>query len=421
MQARTRGTRTRWLGLLAAPALLLAGCGGSGSTGSTAPIKVGYMVPLTGTFASNGRSEVNGFDLGLKDFGDTVNGRKITPIVVDTQADPNIALSQAHQLVENQNIDVLEGPLAANEIAAVSAYTGPRGVPTDDLSMCSAIQLDYYVKFNSGLDSGWACNQPATEGALYAYNDMHLRHIVTIGQDFAFGWLVVGGFAASFKKLGGTIDKMIWAPNTTLDFSPYVSQIPRNTEGVFAELSGQTAVRFTLAYEQFGLKDRIPLLGITQLTDYSALPSEDPNAIAGVHTDAQYCDGIPSSENKKFTEEYKAQYGTYPSYYSDAGYTKARLLVDALKKLNGNTSDKKAVVRAMRTTPIVAARGPVKLSGPPAYSPIQNIYICQVQGVNGVLRNVPIKTYTNVPPWGPLTQSEWVAEVKHDSAAEPTP
>jgi branched-chain amino acid transport system substrate-binding protein len=414
--------KTRWRWLLVPLALLLAACGGSGSGPSnTSPIKVGYMVPLTGNFASNGRNEINGFNLGLKDFGDTVNGRKITPIVVDTQADPNIALSQAHQLVENQNIDILEGPLAANEIAAVSGYVGPKGVPTDDLSLCSAIQLDYYVKFNNGLDSGWACNQPATQGAVYAYNEMHLRHVVTIAQDFAFGWLVVGGFAASFKKLGGVIDKMIWVPNTTLDFSPYVSQIPRNTDGVFAELSGQTAVRFTLAYKQFGLKDKIPVLGITQLTDYSALPSEDPDAIIGMHTDAQYCDGIDTPENRKFTEEYRVQYGTYPGYYSDAGYAKARLLVEALKKLNGNTSDKKAVVKAMRTTPIQTARGPVKLSGPPAYSPIQNIYICQVQNVNGALRNVPVKTYPNVQPWGPLTEQVWLDEYKHDSGGPPTP
>lgn len=412
-------TVARWLGVTALVVLAASACGGGGSQANTTPIKVGYMVPLTGNFASNGRNEQNGFTLGLQHFGDTVNGRKITPIFVDTAADPNQALAVAHQLVENQNIDVLEGPLAANEIAAVSAYVGPKGIPTDDLSLCSAIQLDYYVRFNNGLDSGWACNQPASQAALWAFNEMRWRHIVTIGQDFAFGWLTIGGFAASFKQLGGTIDKMIWAPTTNLDFSPYVSQIPANTDAVYAELSGQAAVRFTLAYKQFGLKDRIPLLGITQLTDYSALPSEEPSTVLGVHTGAQYCDGIDTPENRKFTEDYKAKFNVYPGYYSDAGYAKARLLVESLKKVNGNTADKKALTKAMRTTPIVAARGPVKLTGAPAYSPIQNIYICEVKMVNGALRNVPIKTYPNVQPWGPLSQDKWIEEFKHDSAARP--
>lgn len=417
--------KTRRLkGFLAVLVTLVAGCaGGGGNTATnTSPIKVGYLVPLTGGFASNGRNEQNGFNLGLKDFGDTVNGRKIQVSYLDTQADPNVALSQARELIDNEKIDVLEGPLAANEIAAVAGYAGPKGIPTDDLSMCSAIQLDYYVKFGNGLSSGWACNQPAIIAAKYAYEDLHWRKVVTIGQDFAFGWLVVGGFADQFRALGGTVEKMIWAPNTTADFSPYVSQFPTTgIDGVYAELSGATAVRFTGAYKAFGLKDKLPLLGITQLTDYSALPSEDPAAVLGLHTGAQYCDGITTPENQKFANEYKAQYNVYPGYYSDAGYAKARLLVTALQKTNGATADHKALIKAMKGTAIVAARGPVKLSGAPAFSPIQNIYICEVKQVNGELRNVPIKTYPNVQPWGTLTEAKWEEGFKKYSAARPTP
>ena len=411
------------LALAALTALLVSACGGGGGGGTTdtSPIKVGFLLPLTGTFASNGKNEQNGFNLGLKHFGSSVNGRKIQVTYLDTQADPNVALSQARQLIDNQNIDMLEGPLAANEIAAVAAYAGPKGVPTDDLSMCAAIQLDYYAKFNNGFSSGWACNQPAIMAAKYALEDLHWKRVVTIGQDFAFGWLVNGGFADAFRAGGGTVEKMIWPPNTTADFSPYVSQIPTSgIDGVYAELSGATAVRFTSAYKQFGLKGKIPLLGITQLTDYSALPSEEPDAVLGVETGAQYCDGIDTPENRKFTQDYKQEFGVYPGYYSDAGYAKARLLLAGLKKVNGATKDKKALVKALKSTEIVAARGPVKLSGPPAFSPIQNIYICQVKQVGSDLRNVPIKTYTNVQPWGTLPQAKWEESFKKYSAARPT-
>jgi branched-chain amino acid transport system substrate-binding protein len=402
-------------------ALLAAACGGGGAAGG-GPIKVGYLVPLTGTFAANGHSEENGFKLGLQDFGDTVDGHQIQPIFVDTMADPNTALSAAHQLVENQGVDMIEGPLAANEIAVVASYVGPRGVPIDDLSLCSAQQLDTYVKYGNGIDSGWACNQPSIMGADWAYNDMHWRHVVTIGQDFAFGWEVVGGFATAFRQLGGTIDKMLWSPNTNLDFAPYVSQIPTNTDAVFAELSGQTAVRFTEAYKQFGLKSKVPLFGITQLTDWSAMTAErsDPASVLGLHTDAQYCDGINTPENQKFADEYHSKFGDYPSYYADTGYAKARLLVSALKKVKGDASDHKALANALKSTPIVAARGPVKLTGPPAFSPIQNIYICEVKTVNGQLRNVPIKTYANVPPWGFLSEATWEQQFRKDSVGRPS-
>jgi len=324
--------------------------------------------------------------------------------------------------MDNQKIQMLEGPLLANEIAAVTGFTAPAGVPTDDLALCSAIQLQYYIKYGLGLASGWSCNQPSIMAASYAYNDLHWRKVVTVAQDFALGWLTIGGFADQFKALGGTVVNMLWAPNSTTDFSPYVSQIPKTgIDGVYGELAGALAVRFTTSYKQFGLKGTIPLLGVTMLTDYSVLPSEDPSAVLGLQIGAQYCDGIQTPDNQKFANEYKAQYGTYPGYYSDAGYAKARLFISALQKLNGDASNAKKLINTMKSTAIVSSRGPVKMSGAPAFAPIQNVYICQVKQVNGELRNVPIKTYTNVQPWGTLSKSQWAAGFAKYSAARPTP
>jgi branched-chain amino acid transport system substrate-binding protein len=257
-------------------------------------------------------------------------------------------------------------------------------------------------------------------GGQYAARDLHWKHAVIVALDFSFGWLNAGGFAAAFKANGGAVDKYIWNPITAPDMSPYVSQIPQNTDGVYVVESGQTAIRFTDAFRQFGLKGKLPVLGITQLTDYSALPAETPEAALGLMTNAQYCDGIDTSQNAKFVAEYHQTYSTYPGYYSDAGYTKARLLITALKKLNGVTKNKKAVASAMRSTPIQSSRGPVRLSGAPAFAPIQNIYICQVKQVGTALRNVPIKTYTAVNPWGSFSKSIWEAEFRKDAIGRPT-
>jgi branched-chain amino acid transport system substrate-binding protein len=403
--------------------VVVTACGGGSSSGGPSdrsPIKVGFLVPRTGPVSGNARAEKQGFDLGLKDFGATVNGRTIQVSYADTQNDPTVALSQARQLVENQGVAIMEGPLASNEIAAVATYLGPRGIPTDDLAMCSSQQLDLYSKFGVGFSSGWACNQPSLMGGLYAARDLHWKHAVIVALDFSFGWLNAGAFAAAFKANGGTIDKYIWNPITAPDMSPYVSQIPQNTDGVYVVESGQTAIRFTDAYRQFGLKGRTPMLGITQITDQSALPAETPSAALGLMVNAQYCDGIDTAQNSQFVAEYHQTYNTYPGYYSDAGYTKARLLVTALKKLNGVTKNKKAVASAMRSTPIQSSRGPVRLSGAPAFAPIQNIYICQVKQVGTALRNVPIKTYTGVNPWGSLSKSTWEAEFRKDAVGRPT-
>jgi branched-chain amino acid transport system substrate-binding protein len=400
--------------------VLLAGCGSGGAGGGareSGPIKIGFLIPLSGTFAANGKNEQNGWNLAVEQLGDSVAGRKIEVHFADTQTDPNVALSDARQLVEGESVVMLEGPIAGNEIGAVASYAGPKGIPVDDISLCSGAQLTNNTRFGNSYSSDWNCDQPSLIAGQYVF-DQGYKHITVIGMDYAFGWLALGGFIAAYEKAGGKIDKAVWGPMNAPDWSPFVSQIPRDTQAVFALMAGAASTRFSQAYYQLGLKDRIPLFGNTTLTDYSALPSEDPNAIMGVRIAAQYCDGIDTPENRKFAGDYHARYNTYPGYYSDAGYTKYRLLYSTLKKLDGQIGGSKNLVKALKSTPIVAPRGPVSLNASTG-SPIENIYLCQVQNVSGSLRNVPIKTYAGVKPWGPLAESAWRDLFNRDSAGRP--
>lgn len=411
-------TRAKTVVLLALVALVAAACGGAGGSSQTGPIRVAFELPMTGNFAANGAQLRNGFDLGLKELGGAVNGRQIQVDYADTHGDPATALTTARNLVQN-GTSVFEGPLVASEAAAVTPFLAQRKIPVDDLTLCSEVQLTTWPKANNGLSSGWSCDQPSMSAAQWAFNDMHWRRIAIVSQDFSFGWETVGGFAQAFKQLGGSISNAVYIPLNATDVSSYVSQIPKDVDAVYTEMSGDFAIKFTNAYQSFGLHGRIPLLGITQLTDQSVLPSEDPAAVQGdVYTGAQYCDGITTPENTKFVNDYKAAYHQEPGYYSDAGYVKAQILVSALKSLNGNTSDPAAVTKAMRAANLNAPRGPVKIS-PTTFSPIQNSYICQVKPVDGVLRNVPIQTFTDVQPQGPLDFNAWQARFQHDSASRP--
>jgi branched-chain amino acid transport system substrate-binding protein len=406
--------------VLALGVLLLTACGGGAGGGGakeSGPIKIGFLIPLSGTFAANGKNEQNGWNLAVQQLGDTVAGRKIEVHFADTQTDPTVALSDARQLVEGQNVVMLEGPIAANEIGAVASYAGPKGIPVDDISLCSGQQLTNNQKYGNSYSSDWNCDQPSLMAARYVYDEGY-KHLTVIGMDYAFGWIALGGFIAAYQKVGGKIDKAIWGPLNAPDWSPFVSAIPSDTPAVFSLMAGAASVRFTQAYKQLGLSGKIPLFGNTTLTDYSALPSEDPNAIMGVKIGAQYCDGINTPENKKFADDYFARYNTYPGYYSDAGYTKYQLLYQTLKKLGGQLGNSKNLVKALKSTPIVAPRGPVSLNKSTG-SPIENIYICQVQSVNGTPRNVPIKTYNNVQPWGPLSENQWRDTFTKNSGGRP--
>ena len=398
---------------LAACALLLAACGSSGGGGSGGssgsshtPVKVGYLLPLTGVYTKNGLSEQNGFKLGLKHFGTSVDGHPIQVNYANDQGEPAVSLSQARQLVTADHVQVIEGPLLSSSIAVVAPYVLGQGIPEDDLYLASPEQAQAYTKYGAGFTSGWDGFAPTTEGGRWAYDTMHWRHVTTVGLGISFGWQGVAGFASQFTKLGGKIDKEIWVPTNTVDLSSYVSAIPASTQAVFVVLSGSQAANFVNDYKSFGLKKKIPLMGITTLTDQAALPAENPSAALGIYTDAQYCDGNPSAVNQAFANAYHAAYGVYPSYYSEAGYTKAEILVAALKSLHGQVTSEKALSDAMRAVHITAPRGPVSFDHS-TWSPVQDEYICKVESVHGTPRNVPVVTFPAVPPWGTLSKAEW--------------
>jgi branched-chain amino acid transport system substrate-binding protein len=248
---------------------------------------------------------------------------------------------------------------------------------------------------------------------------MHWRHVVVIGDAYAFGWEMVGGFGAEFQHLGGTIDKAIWVPLDAVDMASYVSEIPKNTQAVYVELLGVQASNFFADYQSFGLKGRIPILGSTTTTDQSVLPSVKPAAGAGAYTVSQYCDDNPSASNQAFANAYHKAYGVYPAYYSEAGYTKAEILVSALKALHGNATNGKALAKAMKAVSISSPRGPVTISHA-TYSPVQDTYICKVEDVKGSLRNVPITTFPSIPPWGYLSESAWLSDFKAESVGQPS-
>ena len=390
--------------------LLVAACGtgSSGQAQESGPIKIGFIVPLTGVFAPNGQDEVDGWNLAMKEVGDTVAGRRIQTSFTDDAADPNQGLTDAKQLVESQNVDLLVGPLAANVGLALRSYVATSGIPTVYISACS-VELATSQKTSNLVLTGWTCDQPSLNFGKYVYDKLGYHHITTVAMDYAFGWQVTGGFASTFKAAGGRIDKQIWAPINAPDYSPYIAQIPKDTEAVFDLAAGTAAVRFAEAYKAFGLKGRIPVVGGGTLSDYSVLRSMDPSTILDTVTVLQYADGIDTAENKKFVDAYHAATNKYPSYYAETAYATYKLIYSVLKKRSGSVKDHPSVVKDLKTTAFQAPRGPVSIS-PETNSPVQNIYIRKVEMVNGVMRNVVIDTIKSSQPWGPLAKGQWQAQ-----------
>ena len=77
------------------------------SAQAPAKLKVGLMLPATGTFASLGTAIENGFRLYVAEQGGKLGGREVEFFKVDDESDPSKAVDNATKLVKRDQVDVL--------------------------------------------------------------------------------------------------------------------------------------------------------------------------------------------------------------------------------------------------------------------------------------------------------------------------
>ena len=84
------------------------------------PIKVGLMLPYTGTFAALGNAIENGFKLYVQEQGGKLGGREIQYFKVDDESDPSKATDNVNKLIKRDNVDVLVGTVHSGVALAMA-------------------------------------------------------------------------------------------------------------------------------------------------------------------------------------------------------------------------------------------------------------------------------------------------------------
>jgi branched-chain amino acid transport system substrate-binding protein len=357
------------------------------------PIIIGFFAPLTGFAAQTGKDMLSGLELFLKEQNYQVAGRPIKLISEDTEAKPAVAMTKARKLVEKDGAHVLIGGLMASTGYALMPYVDAKKIPAIYAIMASD-DLTQRERAKWMVRTGWTSSQPSHPFGDYAYKELGYRKIATIGYDYAFGWEVIGGFQQTFEDAGGKIIQKLWTPVGNLDYGPYLGQINKEADAVFGLFFGAGALNFVKQYQQYGLKDKIPLLGGGTTTDEHVLPSMGDEAL-GVITALHYSEAIDTPVNKKFASAFRKFAGKAASYYGEGPYTGGKWIIEAIENINGNVEDREKFLAALKSLKMTdAPRGPIQLD---EYgNPIQNIYIRKVERVGGELQNTVIKTYPKV-------------------------
>ncbi|TSA12258.1 MAG: ABC transporter permease [Comamonadaceae bacterium] len=368
---------------------LLAACAMAASLSlaqTPAKIKVGLMLPYTGTYAALGIAIENGFRLQIAEQGGKLAGREIEFVKVDDESDPSKATDNVNKLVKRDNVDVLVGSVHSGVAMAMAKVAKDTGilliVPNAGADIVTGAMCAPNI-FRSSF-SNW---QPA-----YAMGEVALKKgakkAVTITHKYAAGDESVKGFREAFEKGGGQIVKDLSLPFPGVEFQALLTEIASlKPDVVYTFFAGGAAVKFVKDYAAAGLKKSIPLYGAGFLTD-GTLDAQGADA-DGLFTTLHYADSLGTPRDTAFRLAYAKTYKMQPDVYAVQGYDAAQILAIGAAAVKGDLSKKAEFASAVEKAKIDSPRGPFMLSK--AHNPVQDIYLRQVTGKENKLVSIAIK------------------------------
>ena len=374
--------RTSLTALAAAAALMAS----AAAQAQGAKLKVGLMLPYTGTYAALGVAIENGFRLYLAEQGGKIGGREVEFSKVDDESDPAKATENVNKLIKRDGVDVLIGTVHSGVAMAMAkaakdnnvllivpnagadAVTGP---------MCGN---NIYRSSFSNWQPGYATGEVMAKKGI--------KKAVTITWKYAAGDESVKGFKEAFEKGGGSVVKELTLPFPNVEFQALLTEIASiKPDAVYTFFAGGGAVKFVKDYDAAGLKKSIPLYGSGFLTD-GTLEAQGASA-DGLFTALHYGDSLDNAKDKGFRLAYAKTYKLQPDVYAVQGYDAAQILGIGLNAVKGDVSKKAEFAAAVEKARIDSPRGAFTLSK--AHNPVQDIYLRKVVGKQNKVQGVAWK------------------------------
>jgi branched-chain amino acid transport system substrate-binding protein len=355
---RGRRSASRWLLATAVSAsLLLTACGSSdgedtteASGGSKAPIKIGVLVGLTGSYATLGESERKSTEIYAERLNSKggINGRKVELVVADTTSNESEAVNQLRKLVTQDGVIAVMGPSSTGESVAVKPIAASLKVPVLSFASSPAIIADsqwMYKAFPGTLES--------LKAQLGYVKDKGLKRVALLASNNAYGQEPQQTLPSLVKEFGlELVASELFAPTAT-DLTPQLGSLAKsNPEAtlVWAVNPANAIIAKNAAAIRYpGLLFNSPGGASAEYISLSAGAAEGTLAqgskmavVADVPKDDEQYEVI-----QDFVKAWKAGGQTSPNQFAAIGWDSMSIMETALSKANleGDVATVRSAVR----------------------------------------------------------------------------
>ncbi len=351
-----------------------------------ARLKIGLMLPYSGTFAALGNNITDAIMLAINEKGGKLGGRDVQWVRLDDESEPSKGAQNANKLIVGEKVDILVGTVHSGVAAAMVQVAREENatliIPNAGVGAATGALCSPNI-FRTSF-SNW---QPAYAMGKVAGERKH-QNVVTITWKYAAGEESVQGFKDGLAAGGGKVSKEIWIPFPNDEFQAHLTEIASlRPDAVYTFYAGGGAVKFVKDWDAAGLKGRIPLYGPGFLTD-GVLKAQGASA-EGLETALHYVEDLPNAKNRQFSADFKKTTNRDVDVYAVQGYDTGQLLVQGLEAVKGNAGAKRELYAAMKAAKIDSPRGPWTFSK--SQNPVQDFYLRKVVNGENKYQSVAVK------------------------------
>lgn len=312
--------------------LTLAACTSFMSTTYAADkIKVGILLPLTGTFAAVAETQKEGALLAIDVINkrgglDMPNGKVLVEgDVADDEAKQDVGVRR-YRYMRDADIKGLGGQTFAPLAYAINALVSKDPIPYYPVCVMSK---EAFQKGKLSDTTFATAYSPWTVGymaGMSAIKTLGKKKIFFLARSDSFGWDIRDGVYAAAKEYGGEIVGYDEVSLGTADFTTVLQKVRAAKPDVFISAQfAADAVALLKQAQQMGLNKEMTLFNafITNVVA-KGLPPEALENVYAMHYFYYDLANFPDKEvaktAKEFTDLYQAKYGRPPDSYAAIAY-----------------------------------------------------------------------------------------------------
>lgn len=341
---------------------------------STEPLKIALLVPLSGPVPTFGISGRDGAMLAIEEWNAKggVLGRKIEPIIEDSQCTPDPAVNAANKVIDTDKVKYIVGETCSSATIPVTEITEEKGIvqitPTStnetvtlnaDGSTKKFVFRACFIDPFQGLVMAKFANEKGLKTAFIMFDQ---------GNDYVRG--LAEAFEKAFTELGGQVVGKETYTSQDTDFSAILTKVAESKAEILYLPDYYNIVNLVGAQA----KEK----GVTAVMmggDGWDSADLDLKAAEGGFFSNHYAPDDTRPIVQNWVANYKAKYDSVPDALATLGYDATNILLASIEK--AGVDDPAKVAEAMAGIEWEAVSGKVTFDD--HHNPIKSAAVLQVK------------------------------------------